>query len=80
MTPFLSYSEARRKLATILQQVSSGEGPLFLADKTGEARAVILGLDTYHAMMDALEDQSEMVNFEDYLVKAIIAGSKKKQH
>ena len=80
MTPFLSYSDARRRLAAILRQVSSGDGPLFLADKSGETRAVILGLDTYHAMMDALEDQSEMVGFEDYLVKTIIAGSKKTPH
>ncbi len=80
MTPFLSCSEARRRLGDILRQVSSGEGPMFLSDKSGETRAVILGLDTYHAMMDALEDQSEMVDFEDYLVKAIIAGSKKKHH
>lgn len=80
MTPFLSYNEAKRKLADILQQVSRGEGPLFVTDKSGDARAVILGLDTYHAMMDALEDQSEMVDFEDYFVKAIIAGSKKKHH
>jgi PHD/YefM family antitoxin component YafN of YafNO toxin-antitoxin module len=49
--------DVSRMLPRILNRLSSDES-VFITDATGRAKAVLLDIDKYHAMMDALEDEA----------------------
>jgi PHD/YefM family antitoxin component YafN of YafNO toxin-antitoxin module len=48
-------TEVGRKLPRLLNRLSTNES-VFITDSNGRAKAVLLDIDKYHAMMDALED------------------------
>jgi PHD/YefM family antitoxin component YafN of YafNO toxin-antitoxin module len=51
-------SEAGRKLNRFMNRLSAEErDAFFITDSHGHAKAVLLDIDKYHAMMDALEDE-----------------------
>jgi len=52
----VSAREAAGALPKLLTRIED-EGTYYITDGRGRARAVLLDVDRYHAMMDALEDQ-----------------------
>jgi PHD/YefM family antitoxin component YafN of YafNO toxin-antitoxin module len=51
--------DAGRSLPKLLSGLAAGGEPCYITDRNGRARAVLLDIDRYHAMMDAIEDQGE---------------------
>ena len=74
----MSTAEAVRSLPRILTGLAGDSGTCYITDGTGRARAVLLDIDKYNAMMDALESDGEVPDAEvaDVLVKAIIERSR----
>ena len=54
----VSATEAVKELPRLLTRLAAKEGPTYITDGTGRARAVLLDIDRYNAMMDVLEDGS----------------------
>lgn len=54
----VSATDAGRALPGLLNKISTSEGACYITDGDGRARAVLLDIDRYNAMMDALEDQA----------------------
>ncbi len=54
----VSATDAGRALPGLLSKISTGEGACYITDGNGRARAVLLDIDRYNAMMDALEDET----------------------
>lgn len=54
----VSATDAGRALPGLLSKISTSEGACYITDGDGRARAVLLDIDRYNAMMDALEDQA----------------------
>ncbi len=54
----VSATDAGRALPGLLSKISTGEGACYITDRDGRARAVLLDVDRYNAMMDALEDEA----------------------
>ena len=54
-------SEARAKLATIMEEVSQSREPCFIASRS-RVKAVLLGIDEYDALMDRLEDLEDSLD------------------
>ena len=50
-------NEAARRLPRLLNRLSTDDQDIFITDSQGRAKAVLLDIDKYHAMMDALEDE-----------------------
>lgn len=75
---FVSAQEAGERLKRLVNQLSGTGGACYITDE-GRARAVLLDIDKYHAMMDALEDvtaggpETELARD---LIKAIIRRAK----
>lgn len=57
-TNIVSATDAGRALPGLLSKISTGEGACYITDGNGRARAVLLDIDRYNAMMDALEDEA----------------------
>ena len=57
-TSAVSARDAGKALPGLLNQISTSEGACYITDGDGRARAVLLDIDKYNAMMDALEDQA----------------------
>ncbi len=57
-TNTVSATDAGRALPGLLNKISTGEGACYITDGNGRARAVLLDIDKYNAMMDALEDEA----------------------
>ncbi len=53
----VSATEAVRKLPSLLDRLGRKDETVFITDEEGRARAVLLDIDKYHAMMDALEEE-----------------------
>jgi len=53
----ISVSEARALLASLIEQVESGE-PYFLVSRS-RVRAVLMGIAQYDALLERLEDQED---------------------
>ena len=81
----MSTAEAVRSLPRILTGLAGDSGTCYITDGTGRARAVLLDIDKYNAMMDAIEAGGERhagaadAEVADALVKAIIQRSKTEQ-
>ncbi len=73
-TSIVSASDAGRALPGLLSNISTGEGACYITDGDGRARAVLLDIDRYNAMMDALEDQADSADAKvaGALLKAIL--------
>jgi PHD/YefM family antitoxin component YafN of YafNO toxin-antitoxin module len=54
----VSATDAGRALPGLLNKISTTEGACYITDGDGRARAVLLDIDRYNAMMDALEDEA----------------------
>ena len=54
----VSAADAGRALPGLLNKISTTEGACYITDGDGRARAVLLDIDRYNAMMDALEDEA----------------------
>lgn len=74
----VSSAEAVRTLPRLLTGLGNegSDGAYYITDGKGQARAVLVGIDKYNAMMDALEDEDGEVipdaKIASALIKAII--------
>ena len=57
-----SARDAASELPGLLNEISSKEGACYITDGDGRARAVLLDIDKYNAMMDALEDKAPPID------------------
>ena len=72
--------EAGRKLPRLLNRLSDEEKPYYITDDDGRAKAVLLDVDRYNAMMDALEEDQTGgpdAAVATQLLKAILGRSRK---
>jgi len=53
----LPAKEVGRSLPRLLNRLSTQQS-VYITDSDGQAKAVLLDIDKYHAMMDALEDEA----------------------
>jgi PHD/YefM family antitoxin component YafN of YafNO toxin-antitoxin module len=72
----VSSVEAGRTLPRLLTGLGNegNEGAYYITDTQGRARAVLVDIDKYNAMMDALEDKEVIpdAKIASALIKAII--------
>jgi len=72
----VSSAEAVRALPRLLTGLSNkgGGGACYITDSGGRARAVLLDIDRYNAMMDAIEDNEPVpdAKIASALVEAIM--------
>ena len=61
-TSIVSARDAGKGLPGLLNEISTTEGACYITDGDGRARAVLLNIDRYNAMMDALEDEAGPAN------------------
>ncbi len=79
----LSVNEIGSSFPRILDGLASKNEPTYITDDDGRARAVLLNIDKYHAMMDALENGDELepgsrdAEVAGALVKAILERARK---
>jgi PHD/YefM family antitoxin component YafN of YafNO toxin-antitoxin module len=75
----LPAKEAGKSLSRLLNSISS-EKSVYITDSKGQARAVLLDIDKYHAMMDALEDEAGGPDaaVAGALLKAILGRARRK--
>ena len=57
-TSIVSARDAGKGLPGLLNEISTSEGACYITDGDGRARAVLLDIDRYNAMMDAIEDEA----------------------
>ena len=72
----VSSAEAVRTLPRLLTGLGNegNEGAYYITDTQGRARAVLVDIDRYNAMMDALEDKEDVpdAKIAGALIEAII--------
>ncbi len=54
-------SEARPKLANLIEEVSETREPYYIASRS-KVKAVLLGIEEYEALMDRLEDLEDSLD------------------
>lgn len=77
--PIVSAREAADVLPKLLSRIGDA-GTYYITDGRGRARAVLLDVDRYHAMMDALEEQSSGnpdASLANALIREILSRAKK---
>lgn len=57
---FMSANEMQDKLDNVVENLSGQENQACFITSAGQTRAVLVDIDRYNAMMDALEDAEEM--------------------
>jgi len=76
----VSSAEAIKKLPSLLTGLrhKGSDGTCYITDTRGVARAVLVDIDRYNAMMDALEDKDEVpdAKIASALIDAIIGREK----
>jgi len=77
----LSTAEAVHSLPRLLTGLAKKDGAFYITDGSGRARAVLLDIDKYNAMMDALEDKEIIsdAKLASAMVKAIISSSERSE-
>ena len=63
MTEFISKEKALERLDALLTEIQAQGSPCYLTEG-GQAKAVLLDVDRYNAMMDALEEKDTAADRE----------------
>lgn len=71
---FLSAQEIRDQFQSVVTDVSEAGKACFITEN-GRARAVIVDIDRYNAMLDFLEDQDENDDWGGDLLQSVISKS-----
>ncbi len=73
----VSAAEAVRSFPRLLTGLAQKDGAYYITDGDGQARAVLMDIDRYNAMMDALEDWDAIpeAKIAGAVVKAILERS-----
>ncbi|MDI6891373.1 MAG: type II toxin-antitoxin system Phd/YefM family antitoxin [Actinomycetota bacterium] len=58
----LPSSEVRDRIASILKELSRDKEPIFITQYS-RAKAVLVGIDQYNALMDLIEDLEDIADF-----------------
>lgn len=76
----LSAAQAVHSLPRLLTGLSKNDGTFYITDGNGRARAVLLDIDKYNAMMDAIEDRETIpdAKLASAMVKAIISQNRER--
>ena len=80
MAEFVSKEEALSRLGEVLKAISTDGGPCYIT-VDGRARAVLLDIDRYHSLMDAIEsmEASPEHHADLELIERLIASEARKR-
>ena len=80
MAEFVTREEALSRLTELIREISSDGGPCFITEG-GRAKAVLLDVDHYHSMMDAIEsmERSPEHRADMELIEQLIASESRKR-